>query len=695
VAEVARLGLVVDADGAVKQIRLTSSELAKLADQSVKTGASLKQVATPQTEQHINRTAQAIQRVNTVSAVSGTHGLGRLQNAMMGVSVAAAGLPGPLGRVASALGMFTVGGGITVAIIAGIAAIAFAFKKLTADTNAALTKFQEFSGFSRNALQARLGALQGREANLAAGREASGLGYGDRGFDVSLTASIRRNKELERTRELIGQISVALNKIDRDTASADGSSRTGAGLVGLDMDALGPGLKEVARQLADAAVEAERFRKAFADPVTGAFSIPQSDLDAIAAGVKKTADALGDAAEKAKRMKDALRGMFIGAGAGLLDRVLPGAGGVVTGAMSGFAAAGPMGAAIGGGMALVDMLFGMAESAKQAREQFRLWQVQMDDFIASEKEALGIISSLDAATGRVTRQYGEQRLAIERAIAGLDAMNKVADGAFFSQERQNQIDALKKQLDEINSLEGKRVDQLKREQAELEKLAEIERLDDAIGKVQGRIASFVTTIGALSDFRNALKLSDAGSPTDRLAEARRQYEATLSKAKGFTIPGLDGTSDVIVPGDEDAARRLPAIAQTLLELSRLVNASGTGFQSDFLKVMQDTEGLINVFTGLKTIEEQMLAELQLIRTATEKGVQITEELTKPVGQLPTVGGGTSGSTAGGSGSGTGSGTEVTTVLQSGFEELIARVDALASAVDASARETRRAVTALT
>jgi hypothetical protein len=220
-------------------------------------------------------------------------------------------------------------------------------------------------------------------------------------------------------------------------------------------------------------------------------------------------------------------------------------------------------------------------------------------------------------------------------------------------------------------------------------------LDEAIGKVQGRIASFVTTIGALSDFRNALKLSDAASPTDRLAEARRQYEATLSKAKGFTIPGLDGTSDVIVPGDEDAARRLPAIAQTLLELSRLVNASGTGFQSDFLKVMQDTEGLINVFTGLKTIEEQMLAELQLIRTATEKGVQITEELIKPVGQLPTVGGGTSGSTTGGSGEGTGSGTEVTTVLQSGFEELIARVDALASAVDASARETRRAVTALT
>lgn len=417
------------------------------------------------------------------------------------------------------------------------------------------------------------------------------------------------------------------------------------------------GLKEYAKSLADSHDESERFRKAFSDPVTGAFSISASDIDAIARAVGKTADALMDAARKAERMKDALKGMKLGAGVSLLNRFSPEIGGIASGAVSGFMAAGPQGAALGAGMALVDTLFGLADSAKQAREAVRQLRGQFEAFTDGEKEALGIISGLDARIRQVNRTYGEQREALKGLVFGVNAHNPA------------RLEEYNRRLQELNDLENRRIDSLKREAAELEKLKEMERLDEAIGKVQGRIASLASTIGGLTDFRNALKLADTISPIDRLAEARKQYEATLAKAKGFTIPGLDGTSDVIVPGDEDAARRLPAIAQTLLELSRMVNASGAGFQTDYAQVMRDTEGLIEVFTGMKSVEEQMLAELQLIRTATEKGVQITEELIKPVGKLPTVGGGT---VSGGT-SGTGSGGESTAVLSSGFTLLIAEV----------------------
>lgn len=494
------------------------------------------------------------------------------------------------------------------------------------------------------------------------------------------------------------------------------------------------GLKDYARRLADAADEAEQFRKAFSDPATGAFGkISQTDLDAIAAGVKKTADALEDAARKAERMKENLKNMAIGAGVSLVSRLSPELGGVLQGGVSGFMMAGAPGAALGAGMGLVDMLFGIADSAKQAREAIRQLRAQFEAFSDGQKEALGILSAVSARTNELRRAYQEQREALKALIAG-----------FVNQTNPARVEEYNRRLRELNALEAARAEQLQREVAELNKimqedlklrllqaqgrtaeadalalalkqqreyaqavkdgadattlaaLSEVQRAEKlaiSMAKIQQRIDSLSATITGLQDFRDQLKLSGTESPTDRLAEARKQYATILSKAQGFTIPGLDGLADVEVPPDQAAAARLPAAAQALLEASRLVNASGKGFQDDLLSVLKDTEGLITKFSDLRAVEELMLDELKRIAAATEASTRIQEELIKPVGKLPTVGG-ASGSGSGQAG-GSGSTEALLTVSQSGFAALIQKVEALSLAVETSARETRRAVTALT
>src|SRR3990167_2977448 len=59
-----------------------------------------------------------------------TPGLHKLQNTLANVGFAAAGLPGPLGRVADRLSSFAFGGTLTVAIAAGAAAIGLAWKQM-------------------------------------------------------------------------------------------------------------------------------------------------------------------------------------------------------------------------------------------------------------------------------------------------------------------------------------------------------------------------------------------------------------------------------------------------------------------------------------------------------------------------------------------------------------------------------------
>lgn len=124
-------------------------------------------------------------------------------------------------------------------------------------------------------------------------------------------------------------------------------------------------------------------------------------------------------------------------------------------------------------------------------------------------------------------------------------------------------------------------------------------------KIRATIAQLEQTIGSLAGFRDSLLLSSVSnlSPTGQLTEARRQYEEILAMAKG---------------GDQGAAGRLPGAAQTLLDFSRQVNATGGMFTVDFNKVLSDTQGLIDLFSSQKSLAERQLEELVRISEAARK-----------------------------------------------------------------------------
>lgn len=136
------------------------------------------------------------------------------QNRLGGVAMQLSGLPGPLGRVTSALAQWTIGGGLMVAVLAGIAALSAAWDRVANRVNVVNERFKETGRLSRDAVVARLGMLEGREQNLAAGREATG----GRAIDVSAPAGARRRRELQETRDLIAQYTQMLRELDQKAA---------------------------------------------------------------------------------------------------------------------------------------------------------------------------------------------------------------------------------------------------------------------------------------------------------------------------------------------------------------------------------------------------------------------------------------------------------------------------------------------
>lgn len=725
-ADVARLGIVVDADGAVRQIKLTSEELKRLANEGTKARDVMSKVAPAKVAQDIQRTTQSIQQAQIATRTfnSAGPGVAKLQNAFGNLAVAAAGIPGPVGRVASTLGQFAIGGAVTVAVLAGIAALTFAWRKFREEAvraEEAMKKVREgaLSG-TEAAMRARLAIYQQREANLANGREATG----GRAIDLSLVGVNARKKLLEETRDIIAQLGQSLAAIDRAKASeemerfaaaAERSAEAAARMEGRLADGLDFAIRAYAKSLADAHDEAERFKEAFAGP-TGAFGgVTQGDIQNVIESVQKLLDELTEMEKKAKQ----LQAIRIGAGLGGIAGIASSAGGamgVLGGAISGGIggiAGGPVGVAAGAMNGLIGGLMSLSDSAGRAKEVLRQYRLQFEAFADAQKEALGILSSTEARIRDLKRTYAEMRREIEITIALASARGTSTYNPALAEE-------YKKKLVELNALERDRIAQLAQELVALNKvmqedlevrrlralgrteeadamalaleqerelaqarkdgadaltlaaLAEVQRVEKlniSMSKVQARIDSLTNTITGLASFRDALKLSGTESPTDRLAEARRQYASVLVAAQG------DGDAA------QAAAGRLPGAAQTLLDLSRLVNASGADFQADFKKVLEDTNALIQQFADRRSVEELMLEELRRIRDGVEESVTL---------QRPRN---TTGGVVGNRPLWSEGGADIA-VLQEGFTQLIDRVDALATAVADSARETRRAVTAL-
>lgn len=357
-------------------------------------------------------------------------------------------------------------------------------------------------------------------------------------------------------------------------------------------------------------------------------------------------DALKEAERVTKQIAENQANMALGTIFGAMGQHGGAFGGILSGAGFGFLSGGGPGAAIGAIGGLIGAMDALGNSAAEQRREMEALQRQYDSFTDGIKEQLGIMTPLEFRLRAAAREFAAMRDAIvsEGALSAFEEFGEVMltagvitrdqiekVGALNTLERQY-LDLLKRQEEQrVNDIgqesailrlriqgQDELADGMQRtiekqnelrdalaagaSQAEITAIKERQRLEDilkAVEQTQERIASFAATIANLQAFRNALLLSpDAGlSPTQQLAEARRQYEDILTKALG---------------GDQQAAGMLTGAAQTLLQFSRAVNASGPSFQDDLAKVLADNAAVIAKFEDLKTIEELMLEQLRQI-----------------------------------------------------------------------------------
>lgn len=127
--------------------------------------------------------AEAIKATDAVTTKA-TPGLKSLQTNLGGLAIAASGLPGPLGRTAQALSTFALGGGPAVAIIAGIAAIAYAYDQIEGPANRAREATDKYIASLREADRLKSGQnisdfrdeLAGRLSRARAGLQQAQFG---------------------------------------------------------------------------------------------------------------------------------------------------------------------------------------------------------------------------------------------------------------------------------------------------------------------------------------------------------------------------------------------------------------------------------------------------------------------------------------------------------------------------------------
>lgn len=120
-----------------------------------------------------------------------------------------------------------------------------------------------------------------------------------------------------------------------------------------------------------------------------------------------------------------------------------------------------------------------------------------------------------------------------------------------------------------------------------------EREADALRTTKERFEEFAKS---LTEFRFSLLLGDQSTLTnaEKYATAKARYEATAAAA---------------LAGDRTAQDSFQSVAQEFLSFSRIMNASGSGYQSDFANVLAQTTALEEMAKGQATMAEQQLAAL--------------------------------------------------------------------------------------
>jgi hypothetical protein len=148
-----------------------------------------------------------------------------------------------------------------------------------------------------------------------------------------------------------------------------------------------------------------------------------------------------------------------------------------------------------------------------------------------------------------------------------------------------------------------------------QKAKELDLLEKQVLAVDGlreKISDLTSVIDGLHAFQDSIKLGSLSvlTPVQQVAEARRQYNEVVGKARA---------------GDVTAAGKLPEAARTLLEIARSVYASGPGYQLTYQQVIKDNDEITKLFESQRTIAQQSLDVLLGIRNGSAQAAEQAHE----------------------------------------------------------------------
>ena len=616
--------------------RLSTLEIDEAAiawDQKYNPAARRAASASDRAAASVKQTSDAVAETGTATRRT-TGGIGRLNNALITMTRRMFGANAAAGQLVDVLGTFAIGLGRMTAILAGLAAIGFAWQRITRESRAAKAELKDNLEFLDKLRESQTLAASGGQVavSLRSAQEES------RRIAAQLRENLARDTQLGTfffERDMMERV-----RLTRELAESN--QRVAAGLQDL---AEGYDLATVSidRMTAAAVRQREEIEGGLLDPIQSRIDNEanvQRDLEFI-----RTDIAIQQGNERRQIEEDALRAQIlrgielfeeseerktekasqeararaqaeieqqrrirnIARGADILGGVIGGtvggglqggAGGALTGL--GISGGNPLGAIAGGAIGFVGGLF---SAGRRAREAERLAQEAAK--VAGEtlaerrrllREELNIRSLLvtgDSDAAELARLDARQRQ--ERAAAtNLSASDLELLGLIQELER----DAL------IRRRQAERAIEVAQEQLDV--------LSDQLSEQERTVDTFRNVVANLGAFGESLSLGAFSplSPSQRLAEARSQFEALRSLA---------------LSGDISAAESLPEASRRLLEASRAFNASGLGFVSDFNRVQDTVELVRSQFANQLSVEESIRDELILQRELLEAEILLHEQ----------------------------------------------------------------------
>lgn len=301
--DVARLGITVDASGAVTTVTQLGAKLQTLGQTATQTQAQVGQVAAAAkaTAAASQAAAATITATGTAARAAGPN-VGALKESFAAMVAQAAGAHPVLGRVTQVFGEWALGGPVLVGALAGIAAIGYGFAKLTEQSrNLKKQTDDALDSLRKAAEQRRLGEFGGAERDIAvAEKRLNDLRREERRIEATLSGGLAgestgylANRSLELTKERI--------RLEQDLADATAALTDAQG-----KDAATQRAADEKRRVDEQIANAKRLAERMDDLRTSARGT-SSDLARIAEAYRTGGTAAGEAAEQQARWNQELR----------------------------------------------------------------------------------------------------------------------------------------------------------------------------------------------------------------------------------------------------------------------------------------------------------------------------------------------------------------------------------------------------